>query len=191
MGKEILLDADGVVIRPRDQYFSQKFSREYNIPLEEVLPFFKGDYKKAAVGEVDIKDVLPPYLEKWGYGGTIDQFLQYWFEGERDLDQKLLEVVKRLREEGNRVHLASDNETHRAKYLMEEVGLNDLFDSAFFSSNLGVTKSDPAFFQKIAETLGVPVTELYYWDDDPKNVEVAGRIGVRANVYTSAEDLKI
>ena len=69
MNKEILLDADGIVIRPRHKYFSEKFSEEHNVPLEEVLPFFKREYKRAAVGEVDIREVLPPYLEKMGLGG--------------------------------------------------------------------------------------------------------------------------
>ena len=57
--KAILFDLDGVVIKPRHKYFSEKLSEKQNIPLEDILPFFKDEYKKAAIGEVEIKDVLP------------------------------------------------------------------------------------------------------------------------------------
>jgi putative hydrolase of the HAD superfamily len=143
MNKEILLDADGVVIRPCHKYFSEKFSEDYGVPIGEILPFFNGEYKRASVGEVDIREVLLPYLEKWGWKGTTDEFLQYWYEGERDVDERVLEIVRNLRHSGARVYLASDNEAGRAKYLMEEVGLQSDFDGGFFSSDLGVTKSQP------------------------------------------------
>ncbi len=76
MKKVALLDIDGLVVRPRHKYFSEKYSEEHKVLLEEILPFFKGEYKKAAVGKVNIKDVLPPYLKKWGWKEAVDDFLQ-------------------------------------------------------------------------------------------------------------------
>lgn len=190
MNKEILLDVDGVVIRPRHKYFSEKFSEDYGVPIEDILPFFKGEYKQAAIGEVDIKDVLPPYLQKWGWKGTVDEFLQYWYEGERDVDERVLKAIKSLRESGARVYLASDNEAGRARYLMEEVGLRDDFDGGYFSFDLGVTKSHPEFFKKVAENLQVEPSQIDYWDDDPKNVEVARSVGVDAHTYSNFEEFK-
>lgn len=190
MSKEILLDADGVVIRPRHKYFSEKFSEDYGVPMDDILPFFKGEYKKASVGEVDIREVLPPYLEKWGWKGTVDEFLQYWYEGERDVDERVLEAVRGLRDSGARVYLASDNEVGRARYLMEEVGLQKDFDGGFFSSGLGVTKSSPHFFEKVAESLQVEPSQIDYWDDDPKNVVVAKGVGVNAHTYESFEEFE-
>jgi len=190
MSKEILLDADGVVIRPRHKYFSEKFSEDYGIPLDDILPFFKGEYKQTAIGEVDIREVLPPYLEKWGWKGTVDDFLQYWYEGERDVDGRVLEAVRGLRESGARVYLASDNEAGRAKYLMEEVGLQNDFDGGFFSSDLGVTKSQPEFFEKVADKLQVEPSQIDYWDDDPKNVEVAISVGVNAHTYADFNEFE-
>jgi hypothetical protein len=80
MGKEYLIDVDGVVVKPRHKYFSQKLSEEHNIPMDEVLPFFKGDYKRAAIGEVDIKEVLPPYLQKWNWQEQLMNFLYTCFK---------------------------------------------------------------------------------------------------------------
>ena len=190
MSKEILLDADGVVIRPRHKYFSGKFSEEYGIPIDNIIPFFKGEYKAAATGEVDIKDVLPNYLAKWGWKGTVDEFLQYWYEGERDVDERVLGVIRDLRQQGARVYLASDNEAGRAKYLMEEVGLQSDFDGGFFSSDLGVTKSQPEFFERVASELQVEPSQINYWDDDPKNVDVAKGVGIDAHTYEDFDEFK-
>lgn len=190
MSKEILLDLDGVVIKGRHKYFSEKLAEEQNIPLEDIIPFFKGEYKRAALGEVDIREVLPPYLEKWGWKGSPYEFLEYWFEGEREIDQRVMEVVRQLRQEGSRVHLASDNEINRARYLMDEVGLKDEFDRAFFSSELGHTKSEPIFFERVLEELQAQPQDVSYWDDDPKNVDVANQVGIQSNVYADFDEFK-
>lgn len=190
MSKEILLDLDGVVVKGRHKYFSEKFAEEYNVPIEQVLPFFKGDYKRAAKGEVDIREVLPSYLEQWGWKGTVDEFLQYWFEGEREVDERVMGVVRQLRAEGTGVHLASDNEINRARYLMDEVGLRDEFDNAFFSSEIGHTKSEPAFFEKVIQKLGTQPQDVSYWDDDPKNVAVAEGLGISSHVYVDFDEFE-
>lgn len=190
MSRELLLDVDGVVIRPRNKYFSETYSEDYGVPLEDILPFFKGEYKKAAIGEIDIKIILPAYLAKWGWKGTIEEFLQYWFEKERDVDEKVLGTVRDLRQKGVKVYLVSDNEANRANYLMNEVSLKDKFDGSFFSSDLGITKSDPDFYKKVVEKLQIKPEEITYFDDDQKNVDVAKALRIDARLYKTANDLK-
>ena len=190
MNKELLLDLDGIVIRPRKKYFSETYSQDYDVPLEDIIPFFRDDYKRAAVGGIDIREVLPTFLAKGGWKGTGDGFLRYWFGNERDVDEKVLDIVRDLRQKGVKVHLASDNETHRAKYLMDEVGLRKQFDKVFFSCDLGCTKGEPQFFEKVINGLQVKPEEIEYWDDDRKNVEVAKSVGIKGKVYTTFEEFK-
>ena len=151
MSKIILLDLDGIVIRPRHKYFSERYSEDHGVPLIDIIPFFKGEYKKAARGETTIKEVLPAYLSKWGWKGSVEEFLSYWFKSERTLDENVLEVVRSLREKENKIYLVSDNEAERGKYVMEKIGLKNEFDGAFFSYDLGFTKGEPEFFQKVIE----------------------------------------
>ncbi len=190
MVKVILLDLDGIVIRPRHKYFSEKFSEEYNILVSEILPFFKGEYKKAARGEANIREVLPKYLRKWGWKGSLDDFLEYWFRGERTLDVNVLELVRDLRKKGIKVYLASDNEKERANYVMDTLGLKDDFDGAFFSYELGFSKDKPEFYKEALIGLKLNAKDVDYWDDDPKNVKVARKLGINANLYGSFEDFK-
>ena len=191
MNKIILLDLDGVVIRPRHKYFSDKFSEEYNIPIEEILPFFRKEYKLAAKGEVSVREVLPDYLNKWRWKGTVEEFLNYWFEGETTLDENLLVEVGKLREQGIKVYLVSHNGRERANFVMEKVGLKNRFDGAFFSCDLGFTKNEQDFFKEILDKLKVNSDNIEYWDDDPVNIEVAKSAGIKnAKVYTSFEEFK-
>ena len=190
MSKIILLDLDGIVIRPRHKYFSVRYSEDHGVPLKDILPFFKGEYKKAARGETTIKEVLPAYLSKWRWKGSVEEFLNYWFDSERTLDENVLGVVRDLRNMGNKIYLVSDNEVERGKYIMEKLGLKNEFDGGFFSFDLGYTKGEPEFFQKVLNKLNLKPQDLEYWDDDPKNVEVAKEVGINAKVYNSYEEFK-
>lgn len=190
MTRALLLDADGVVIK-NHEYFSARYKRDFGSSLDDdaVSNFFKTDYKKTSIGKKDLKDLLESRLEKWGWSGTVDELLKYWFEGERELDQEVLTEIDKLRSRGIKCYLASDNEKYRAEYLLDEVGMRNKFDDIFFSCYLGFTKSDPEFFMKVIKQLELKAEEIMYLDDDPKNVEVAKTLGVDARIYNSISQL--
>jgi HAD superfamily hydrolase (TIGR01549 family) len=184
MIKALLVDLDGVIIQARHQYFSDRLAEEHNIPLEEVLVFFKNEYGQAAKGEVDIRDVLPQYLAKWNWQGDVNSFLTYWFEGEKDVAEQVLVDLKSARQLGLKVYIVSDNEQQRAEYLMRELKLGELVDGTFFSYEVRMKKSNPDYFAHVVSALGLSVEEVLYIDDDPKNIGVAREVGVRGVTYT-------
>jgi putative hydrolase of the HAD superfamily len=184
MIKAILFDADGVVIAGRHKYFSDRLSEEHSIPVEKIMPFFKNEFGLCSVGQADLKEVLPIYLEEWKWKGSIDEFLHYWFAGENELDIQVLNEVDSQREAGIACYLATDQEKYRAAYLMNALDLGDHFDGAFFSCDLGFKKSQSEFFQSIINKLKVNPEEILYWDDDQKNVDVASSLGIQGKFYT-------
>ena len=186
--KSILLDADGVVIEPRNKYFSDKYSEEYNVPLSYVMQFFKNEYKKAVIGEISIRKTLPRYFEKWGWEKSVDEFLRYWFESEQELNNQLLNVIDEYRQNGIPCYLVSDNEEERARYIMEDLGLKNHFDEAFFSFEMGMKKNNPDFFIEVVKEILDYAEEVIYWDDDPGNVTSAKEVGINAFVYQGYQD---
>src|SRR5665213_3665845 len=100
----ILFDIDGLVIEKRTRYFSEKLSEERAISNEAIQQFFKTDFEKCLFGSADLKVELAPYLSKWGWEGSVDDFLTYWFESERTVDEEVLAVVKDLRTKGTRCY---------------------------------------------------------------------------------------
>lgn len=74
MIKLVVFDADGVTIN--GEPFSKELARKYNIPSESTLKFFKGIFKDTKTNQADLKEVIAPFLKKWGWVKTIDEFFR-------------------------------------------------------------------------------------------------------------------
>lgn len=190
MVKVALFDVDGVAIATREKYFSQRLSQEYKVPQEKVMSLFKNEFPKCLLGQLDLKEELRGYLPKWGWKNSVDSLLQYWWSGENKQNTPVLEIIDGLRKKGIKCYLASDQEKNRANYLMEEVGLKNHFDGAFFSCDLGVGKGDKRYWESVLKTLGENPESVVFWDDDKENVKIASETGISGKHYTDFEDLK-
>jgi len=190
MIREVLFDVDGVIVKSREKYFSQRLAEKQGLTLEEVMPFFKGDYQLCTIGKADLKEVLPKYLASWKWTDSIESLLEFWFSEERELDAKVIQVVDRLRSRGIKVGLVTDNEEYRGRYLLDEVGLGQKFDDIFISCRMGVKKSNPEFFNKVIQTTGLKPEEIQFWDDDQKNVDVAKLVGIDGRLFTNSTDIR-
>ncbi len=192
--KAICFDLDGVVFTKRREFFSTRFSEEFGVPIESVLKFFKNEYKQVMIGKADMKIELQKYLPEWGYNGSVDELLKWWFEAENTIDQEVLELVKRLRESGYKLYLMSDHSKWRADNLWDDVGFKKYFDGAYFSGYLGYTKEEKEFFEAVKKDLQdknqVEANEIFFVDDDEKNVEVAKGVGINAITFAGVENLK-
>ena len=187
MIKAVIFDTDGMVIH-RDVYFSQRFSQEFGVPIEKVLPFFNKDFQLCLVGKADLKKELAKYLNQWDWKKSVDDLLTFWFEHESNLDKKILESVKVLRNSGISCYLDTNNEKYRVQYLFENLELRRLFDGAFSSAELGFLKPQQEFWSTIHEHLGKPnKSEVLVWDDDEENVESAKKFGFHAEFYSGLE----
>lgn len=189
MPKVILFDADGVVLT-KQPYFSLEIAKENNIPYEEIEPFYKSELRLCQTGKADIKEELAKYLPKWKWQGSADDFLQRWFTTDVHRDEAVIAVVDALRAQGIKCYLASDQEIYRGEYIRTTASLGKHFDGTFFSYEVGHQKSDPEFFQGILAKLNLQPSEVMYWDDDQKNVDVANGVGIDAHFYSNLEELK-
>lgn len=179
-----LFDIDGVVTKKRQEFFSTRYVREYHAPDEEVKAFFKEEFPLCLTGDADLKEVLMPYLKKWNWIGSVEEFLQYWFTSEPGTDERVLGAIEKLREVNIECYLASEQEKYRAAYLLRLDGLVDKIDGAFFTSVLGVRKATKEYYEKILQRIGAPAEEVVFWDDDEINVLTAKEVGITAYFYS-------
>ena len=191
MTKAILFDADGVVLKKYKEYFvSQYFVRKYNAPADEVNAFFANDFRTCQRGKLDLKEELAKYLSRWNWPNGVDAFLEYWFTTDATIDAEVMNEVEKIRGNGFKCYLASDQEKYRANYIAEQLGLKNKFAQCFFSYELGYMKSEPEYFAGILKITGLQPEEFIYFDDDQKNIDVANSLGINAHFYTSIDDLK-
>lgn len=190
MIKAILFDADGVVINTTER-FSSYLEREYGITTKTTAPFFQGVFQDCIVGKADLKEEVSKYLPKWGWKKSVDEFLQYWFESEHKIHEPMVKEIHKIRKQGIKCYLATNQEKYRTTYILENMGFESLFDGTFSSAEVGHKKDRDEYYQHILSQLaGVTPEEILLWDDSMENIDKAKQLKINAEFYTSFEDFQ-
>ena len=184
----LILDADGVLIN--GERFSDVRARDLQGDPEKEREFFTGIFQKCLVGEADLKESIAPYLNDFGWKGTADDFLDYWFKAEHSLNEELMEYVQSLRKSGITIALATNQEKYRTQYMLEHMGFSDAFDNVYSSAHLGHKKPAIEFFATVVEQLGKDKDQALFWDDDQQNIKGAKAYGIHAEYYEEYEGFR-
>lgn len=181
----LILDADGVLVHGKT--FSERLARDYDVDRDKEKEFFTGKFQECLVGKADLKESVAPYLTSFGWHGTVDEFLQYWFAEEYILNKGLIEYVGRLRKSGMRVVLATNQEKYRTQYMLDHMGFAGVFDKVYSSAHLGLKKPAVEFFAHLVEDMRVVKDQVLFWDDDQRNIDGALEYGIAAEFYHDYE----
>lgn len=90
--KAIFFDADGVLIKSK-YLFSEQLEKDYGISIDVMLPFFTGVFRQCSVGKADLKEELANVIGDWGWEGTVEELMDYWFTKGTEIDQEVVEYV--------------------------------------------------------------------------------------------------
>lgn len=185
--KTILFDLDGVVVYP--WRFAEHLEKHHSITREHTRAFFEGVFAECLLGRLDLKDVLGDYLVGWGWKDSVQSFINCWFDTENCPEPRLLELIAGLRAAGYHCGLATNQESHRAHYIRKVMQFERLFDSLFFSCDLGFKKPNREYFYGISERLRVSPSTILFIDNEKPYVTGATGAGWNAILYTCFEDL--
>jgi putative hydrolase of the HAD superfamily len=181
--KIYMFDADGVVIQ--SQMFSYKYAQEFNIKISELDNFFKTDFQECLVGKSDLKIAITPWLKKWNWPRSVDDFLDYWFKAEHNLNFDLIKNIGELRKKKIKCVLATNQEKYRLEYMKKEMDLESIFDKIYSSNLIGVKKPDIQYYAYILNDLNEDPANIIFYDDSQKNIESAKLLGINSNLYNS------
>lgn len=187
--KAIMVDVDGVLIRGRPddgRHWSTSLEADLGISAEDLhREFFAVHWDEIVTGRAMLTDRLRLALQRIAPHLTVDQLINYWFTRDTRLDEKLLRDLIRLRSSGFQLHLATNQEHLRAKYILDDLGLAEHFDSIQYSAQIGARKPEPEFFRAAALRTGLLPDEIFLIDDTAENVEGAKVAGWRAVLWTA------
>jgi putative hydrolase of the HAD superfamily len=186
--KVLVFDADGVLCVGSD--FGRALELEHGIPRERLAAFFRGPFRDCIEGRRDLKEALIPFLPEWGWSLSVDQLLSFWFERENVICPKALACVRKLRRQGHRCVLGTNQEKYRTDYLRREMGFGDDFDHVFSSCEVGAAKPSRGFFAGIEHRFGLPGGEFCLIDDSEENLIGAKASGWRTIRYHGEADLE-
>ncbi len=104
------------------------------------------------------------------------------------VNQGMLDLVANLRGLGWKVGLFSNNSAGGAAEIRQQ-GHDKCFDVALFSAEVDCMKPEPEAFIKLADVLGVSVTELVYIDDSERSLSTADTVGYTPILFKSQDSL--
>ena len=169
--KIILFDVDGVLIHAEN--WSKEFIQRNNLPPDAMSDFFGGIFRDCTMGKADLKEILPPFLEKWRWERSVDDFLYEWFQFENKPDTELISKIQELRKEGINCYVATNQEKYRLEFLRNEMKFSEYFDGIFCSAEIGLKKPQKEYFDYILKSLEISPDKVVYFDDSAENIDVA------------------
>lgn len=196
--KAIFWDADGVVLRS-SRLFSEQLKIDYGIKTEVLQPFFTGIFRQCSIGKADLKEELFKVIGEWGWKGTVEELMEYWFTKGTEVDRSVLDYVQMIRDTGVRCFMTTDQEKYRGEYLQGLLGNHKPFERVFYSGQIGAVKKDPAYYEHVYEVLNHASTgmspliskeDILVIDDGEKNIETANALGFVTHFYTNLENLR-
>lgn len=180
---KLLFDLDGVIITYQNN-FAQTYSDEFGIPADAIYQFFSEDYYRCAIGQRDLLEALESYITPWHWTGDAQSLAQYWFDCQNTVDHRMLDLIQQARACGHECSIASDQDHLRTQYIRGLLDVDSIFTTCFFSCDVGATKTEATFFEHVLDSLRCEAHEIYFWDDNPKNVHAAEQAGLHAELYT-------
>ncbi len=188
--KALMVDVDGVVIRPRPGGWAADLEVDLGLSPNVLQDqFFQLHWNEVVLGRAALHDRLGPMLAVHAPHLTSHQLARYWFEKDSVLDESLLADLAALRSGGVQLHLATIQEHERAAYLWDDLRLRDHFDAMHYAADLGLKKSDPAFYPAVEARTGFQAAELLLLDDTAANVEAARAAGWGGAIWDGTRGL--
>ncbi|MEL6410819.1 MAG: HAD-IA family hydrolase [Pseudomonadota bacterium] len=189
----LMLDVDGVLIsgRPNDgKHWTLSLEADLGIaPATLVEAFFNREWRDVVKGHRDLFDALRESLLRIETKVSAEDLVSYWFEMDSKINPKVLEDCKKVREKGVLVYLATNQEHHRARFLMQDLGLANEVDGIIYSAQIGAQKPNPRFFAQAEKATGRRKKNHFLIDDTSANVEAAIAAGWKAAHWTGDQTI--
>lgn len=194
--KTILFDLGGVIITLAQEQAVERFRQLGLQDAEQRLDAYTqsgifGDLERGIITAEDFRRELSLLS---GRELTADDCLYAWLGYRKELPQRNLDAMTKLRQMGYRIVLVSNTNP----YMMSWARSNDFdgnghsldhyVDALYMSYKIGAMKPDEAFFSHVIEAEGTDPAEGLFVDDGPRNVEMARKMGFQTLCPANGED---
>ena len=187
MIKTIAFDLGGVIITIDQPQAISRFKEIGATQVEDYLnPYTQtgifGDLEHGLISAEEFRVALG---ELMGKEFTYEQCAYAWQGYAKDVPQRNLDIVMRLRQEGYRVVLLSNTNPYMMDWAMSPAfdgkghPLSYYFDYCYLSYQLKKMKPSEDIFREVLQQEQTFPGEVLFVDDGPRNVAAASQIGFR------------
>lgn len=195
--KHVLFDVDGVLVDgfnapfPRRFLWSEKLEEDIGLSPDVLnQQFFPNFFPDVLLGKVELATALSSFLEGVGSSVVPEDLIEYWLEKDSRVNETALALSRDLLERGFSVHIATNQEHRRARYLWETLGFNKSFSKMFYAAELGVAKPNIEFFERVLSLLDAQASDVCLIDDSRENISAVEELGMVGIVFDTSEGLK-
>lgn len=187
--KAIGFDYGGVIAGISGPVFNKQISKILGVDLETFQNVYFQFNHLPNKGILSWPDFWKKISDELGVSDKYESLMEY-LRGlpKIETNQQMLSLVDRLRYDGYRVGLLSNNDKETANKL-RETGLIDHFDIFLVSAETGFIKPDPKIFELFTKQLGVEASELVYIDDTEKSLSTANEVGYIPILFSTYDQL--
>jgi putative hydrolase of the HAD superfamily len=185
--KTIIFDLGGVIITLDQPQAIRRFQEIGLKDADQRLDAYTqggifGDLERGAIDAETFRVELSKLV---GHEVSYDECRYAWLGYCRELPQRNLEALRRLRSEGYRLVLLSNTNPYMMSWAMspdfdgQGHSLEDYMDACYCSYKLGCMKPDTEFFHRVLIAEQTIPSQMLFLDDGPRNVAVASQMGIR------------
>ena len=131
------------------------------------------------LGRLSDEEFAERFVRDWGIDLPSDRFLTAFRSWSKRLLPGAEALLATLRPRFRLAALSNSNALHWDRNA-NDLGVNDLFELAISSHQVGLCKPDPAIYRVALDRLGVPPGAVVFFDDVQANVDGASSVGMRA-----------
>ena len=184
--KNIIFDLGGVIITIDQEEAVRRFTALGLADAPQALDPYtqKGIFGQLEQGSITAEDFRRELSLQVGRELTWDECRHAWLGYRKELPQRNLDTLRRLRQEGYRLILLSNTNPYMMSWA--ESGdfdghggtINDYFDATYKSYQVKMMKPDEQFFRHVLTQERIFPGETLFVDDGPRNVAAASQIGI-------------
>ena len=191
MKKVFLFDVGNVIKYPFDL---KKFYSLLNISEDyEIFKlFFKKTCSLVESGKISDEDFFNGIIREYNLDINIDEIKEYYNESNGKYNKEALDLLKRIRDNGNKVFILSNLKEYDYENFIKEIS-KEYYDKFYKSYEIGLEKPDKKIFLFVIKDIGVNPHDILFFDDKENNVNNARELGIDArqvNAYNLIQYFK-
>ena len=183
----IVFDIGNVVVRWDPLLIVQRTfgTSEPAEPLRDAI-FGHPLWLKLNRGELTEPEAKLAYADLLGLTPVILDQLFFHIKDSQALRKETIALMQNLQAQNFRLFALTDNVHEIVHYLKQTYPFWSMFENATVSAEIGALKPSAEIFHHLLDTNNLNAEQTVFFDDVPKNVEGAKRVGMNAFVFSDA-----
>lgn len=143
-------------------------------------------YQELSIGSISPEEYWDNFSRNSGIKVQEDLFRLLY---KPEIDSSVVALIEELKKTGVRVVCCTNTiKSHFEEHL--RLGNYSIFDFVYSSHIMGVNKPNSDIFRMVIRLERVAAGDIYFIDDDRRNVKVAEDLGFSAHLFISSEGLR-